>query len=106
MRLSPQSLGFARGDTMKTKFTWLQKLRLPLPSWWEEKIRSGLCWLWQKIKQYPFITTGIFVVLIAVVFAVLVLIFGWDWTGFNSGASQKITISTSKGTTTAEVKQP
>ena len=61
----------------------------------------------QKIKQHPFIASGILVVIVAVIaFIVAVWKFGWDWTGFTAGAS-KITISsTSNGTTTATELQP
>ncbi len=64
---------------MASKFgTWWLKSRVH--SWWE-KIRSGLGWLWQKVQQYPFITMGSIVLLIA--FALAVHWWGWDWTGFN-----------------------
>ena len=62
---------------------------------------------WRQIKHHPFVTAGIIVVLIALIaFAIGVIYFGWDWTGFTGGAS-KVTISnTSKGTTTSTVLQP
>src|SRR5437764_287429 len=85
---------------MASKFdTWWQKSRLR--SWWM-KIKSGLHWLWQKMRQHPFIATGIIVILIALtVFVFLVHIFGWDWTGFNGGYSKTTTTSTAQGIITA-----
>jgi hypothetical protein len=62
---------------------------------------------WQKIKQHSFIATGIIIVLIALIaFIFAVLKFGWDWTGFTSGASKITITSTSKGTTTSTELQP
>jgi len=64
------------------------------------KIKLGLYWLWQKIRQHP-IATGIVVVLIILTaFAFLVHRFGWNWTGFNGGFSKTTTTSTARGITT------
>lgn len=70
---------------------------------WGTTMASKFGTWWQKIKRHPFIATGI---IGAILFTILAYKLGWDWTGFNSGESQTITISTSKGTTTAEVVQP
>ncbi len=41
---------------------------------------------WQNIRQHPFIVAGIIVVIFALTaFAIAVIKFGWDWTGFNGG---------------------
>ena len=62
---------------------------------------------WRKIKQHPFITTGILVAIGAVIaFIFAVRTFGWDWTGFTAGASKVTITSTSKETTTATELQP
>lgn len=89
---------------MASKFgIWWQKSRLR--SWWM-KIKSGLHWLWQKMRQHPFIITGIIVILIALTaFIFLVHMFGWDWTGFNGGYRKTTTTSTAHGITTA-TEQP
>jgi len=89
---------------MASKFgTRWQKSRFR--SWWM-KIKSGFHWLWQKMGQYPFITTGIIVILIALTaFVFLVHKFGWDWTGFNGEYSKTTTTSTTHGITTA-TEQP
>ncbi len=61
----------------------------------------------QKIKQHPFITVGIVVVILLIVaFTLAVLKFGWDWTGFKGGESKTTTTTTSKGVTTAIEMQP
>lgn len=59
---------------------------------------------WQKNKQLLTIATVI--ILLLLVFALAVYRFGWDWTGFTSGESNRVIVNTSKGTTTAEVVQP
>src|SRR5690348_4566632 len=70
-------------------------MRIRLRSWW------------QKIKQHPFITVGIAVMIFAlIVFTLLVSKFGWDWTGFTGGESKIIISSTFKGITTAQEWQP
>src|SRR5216684_5332119 len=76
MRLSPQSWGFARGDTMTAR----------LRSWW------------QQIKQHP-VATVLIALLAAVIVLIILSIFGyifsWDWTGLNAtnftSAPQNIT---------------
>ncbi len=61
----------------------------------------------QKIKQHPFITVGIVVVLLAIItFTLAVQVFGWDWTGFTGGESKITITSTSKGIATAKELQP
>lgn len=61
----------------------------------------------KKIQEHPFITAGIVFTLLAIIaFVVSVVKFGWDWTGFSSGASVVIKISTSKGATTATEVDP
>jgi uncharacterized protein YjbI with pentapeptide repeats len=87
-------------DAMALKFgTRWQKSRVH--SWWQ-KIRPGLGWLWQKMRQHPYIATGIIVIFIAVTaFVFLVHMFGWAWTGFNGGDSKTTTTSTTHGITTA-----
>lgn len=62
----------------------------------------------QKIKQHPFITVGIVVVIVAIIaFILAIYYFGSDWTGFTGGKSNIITItSSSKGTITATEMQP
>src|SRR6266699_3040611 len=66
MRLSPQSLGFARGDTMTAE----------LRSWW------------QRIKQHPVrsaVSIGAGLLGIALLVAFIGgYFFNWDWTGFSS----------------------
>ncbi len=63
--------------------------------------------LWQQIQKHRLLILVIIVVLIALVaFAMAVWRFGWDWTGFTSGASRITITSTSKGTTTAKEQQP
>jgi uncharacterized protein YjbI with pentapeptide repeats len=58
-------------------------------------------WL-QKIKQHPFIATGIIVALMVLItFALAVWIFGWNWTGFNGGESKVTTTIITPGNTTA-----
>jgi len=55
----------------------------------------------QKIKQHPFIATGIIVVLLAIIaFILAVNTFGWNWTGFNGGYSKVTITNTPQGTTT------
>jgi hypothetical protein len=72
---------------------------------WLTKIKSGLHWLWQKIRQHP-IATGIVVAFIALAaFAFLVNRFDWNWTGFNGGFSKTTTTSTTHGITTT-TEQP
>jgi pentapeptide repeat protein len=62
---------------------------------------------WQQIKYHPFVTMGIIVALIALTaFAIGVIYFGWDWTGFTGGASKVTMSNTSKGTTTSTELQP
>lgn len=62
---------------------------------------------WQQIKQHPVIVAGIIVVIFALIaFTFAVIKFGWDWTGFTSGESNRVIVNTSTGTTTAEVVQP
>src|SRR6059058_541946 len=60
------------------------------------------------MKQHPFITVGIVVVILTIIACTLaVLMFGWDWTGFTGGESNIITItSSSKGVITAIEMQP
>jgi len=81
MRLSPQSLGFARGDTM------IARLR----SWW------------QKIKTHPMMTVIIIVAGVLVTALIIVIVLGywfnWPWVGV-SGGNSKIT------TTTTATEQP
>src|SRR5713226_7291618 len=61
MRLSPQNLGFARGDTMTAR----------LRSWW------------QKLKHHSFFATIIIIVLVALIaFIFAAYRFGWSRTGF------------------------
>jgi hypothetical protein len=71
-------------------------------TWWQ-KIRAGLGWLWQRIQHHPFIATGCIVVLIVFVF--LVLLFGWDWTGFSGGYSTVTTHRVIHGVST-DTQQP
>jgi uncharacterized protein YjbI with pentapeptide repeats len=53
----------------------------------------------QRIKQHPYIVTGCMVVFVMfMTFVLLVLLLGWDWTGFNSQESKTTTISTPQGT--------
>jgi hypothetical protein len=64
----------------------------------ETRLRS---W-WQQIKQLPFIVAGIIVVIFALTaFAIGVIKFGWDWTGFTGGESKVTTTIFTPGTTTA-----
>jgi len=60
---------------------------------------------WQENKR-PLVTVGVVIIVLLIACALLIYIFGWDWTGFSGGVS-KITISsTSKGTTTATELHP
>ncbi len=61
----------------------------------------------QKIKQHPFITVGIVVVILAMIAFILAIHnFGWDWTGFTGGVSKTTVTSTPQGKTTATEMQP
>src|SRR5260370_14538898 len=61
----------------------------------------------QKIKQHPFITVGIVVVILAIIAFILAIHnFGWDWTGFIGGVSKTTVTSTPQGKTTATEMQP
>ena len=73
--------------------------------WWQ-KIRSGLRWLWQRIKDHPASIGVIAALLLFAIFVFLAYTFDWDWTGFNSGESKITITSTSKGITTATEQQP
>src|SRR5258708_14619385 len=56
---------------------------------------------WQQIKQHPFIIAGIIVVVFALTaFAIAVINFGWDWTGFTGGENKVTTTMITPGTTT------
>jgi hypothetical protein len=58
--------------------------------------------MWQQIKKHPFIIAGIIVVVFALTaFAIAVIQFGWDWTGFTGGESKITTTMITPGTTTA-----
>ena len=69
---------------------------------------ARLLHLWgQKIRQLLFITTGVNVVLFAlIVLSFAVYKFGWDWTGFSGGESKITITSTAKGITIAKELQP
>src|SRR5260370_7328226 len=61
----------------------------------------------QKIKQHPFITVGIFVVVLAIIAFILAIHnFGWDWTGFIGGVSKTTVTSTPQGKATSTEMQP
>ncbi len=61
---------------------------------------------WQNIKKHPIITTGIIVVLSALIaFTFAVHTFGWDWTGI-TGEQDKVTITSNNGTTTTTTEKP
>ena len=61
--------------------------------------------LWQQIKNHPYIVAGIIVVFFALAaFAIAVIKFGWDWTGFTSGVSKVTTTMITPGTTTTTPK--
>lgn len=61
----------------------------------------------QKIKQHPFITVGIVVVILAIIAFILAIYnSGWDWTGFTGGVSKTTVTSTPQGKTTATEMQP
>jgi uncharacterized protein YjbI with pentapeptide repeats len=64
------------------------------------------CAWWQKIKQHPFIATGVTVAFTALIVCGFVVYFGWNWTGFNGGYNQITTTSTSHGDTTTTVLSP
>ena len=60
---------------------------------------------WQIIRQHPFITSEIIVVLFALsAFAFAVIKFGWDWTGFNGGYSKITTHTPAKDTELPSVR--
>ena len=71
---------------------------------WRQRIRLMPHSLLEKIKQPPFITAIIVILIIFAIFTFLVLIFGWNWTGFNGGYSKITTTSTTHGVTTATEK--
>src|SRR5260370_22330604 len=54
---------------------------------------------WQKNKRL-LMCIGI-VIIVVLVFALLIYIFGWDWTGFNGPKSKVTTTVMTPGTTTA-----
>jgi pentapeptide repeat protein len=60
---------------------------------------------WQRNKQL-LVWSGIVIIVVFALFALLIYIFGWDWTGFNGGYSQITTTSTSHGTTIVTIKPP
>jgi uncharacterized protein YjbI with pentapeptide repeats len=61
--------------------------------------------LWQKIKQHPY-STGFIVLLVVILFIFLAYRFSWDWTGFSSGTNRITITSTFKGNYTATISQP
>jgi uncharacterized protein YjbI with pentapeptide repeats len=62
---------------------------------------SKSSYMWKQIKQHPFIVVGIIVVIFALTaFAIAVIMFGWDWTGFTGGESKVTTTMITPGTTT------
>jgi hypothetical protein len=64
-------------------------------------MRARLRSWWQQIKKHPFIIAGIIVVVFALTaFAMGVIKFGWDWTGFTGGESKVTTTMITPGTTT------
>ena len=65
---------------------------------------SRLRSLWLYIRKHQSLTAVIIIVL--TVFALLVRIFGWDWTGFNGGYNQIMTTSVNQGTTITMVRPP
>src|SRR6266566_7019902 len=68
MRLLPQSVGFARGDTMKEK-----------PGSWRK-----------KIKQHWVAIVVVVTIAIVAVIVSIVLAYQFDWTGFNSHIGPKL----------------
>ncbi len=64
-------------------------------------------WIRQQTEKHRLLTVSIIVALVALIaFALAVLRFGWDWTGFNGGFSQTTTTSTVHGTTMTTVQPP
>ena len=70
----------------------------------EDQAEQHLKW-WLKNKQLLSISIKS-IIAILIPFALLVYWFGWDWTGFNSGASKITITSISKGITTTTELQP
>jgi hypothetical protein len=54
---------------------------------------------WRKNKQL-LINSGIVIVMVFALFALLIDIFGWDWTGFGGGESKITTTRITPGTST------
>jgi hypothetical protein len=85
MRLSPQRLGFARGDTMTANLrSWWQK---SMPHSWLKNIGSRLRGLGQTIQQH-LIATGVIINLVVIVVLIVLSVFPstgfsgktlWDW---------------------------
>ena len=60
---------------------------------------------WQCVKDHPFLTSAVIAVLAFMIIIAPAYVFGWDWTGFNSGTSQIDVISLPGGGYKANLPQ-